>query len=235
MSFAKSVLSRAIAIIVYLRVPIAFVAGIVVGIFLAASGLLAPIPERSDAKPWGEFPVAAQVELLDDGREVKLLENFVYLDPRGRAWVAEKELRVDGASIPQMFWTVTGGPFEGLYRNASIVHDAGCKGMTDPWQDVHRMFYEACRCGGVPESQAKTLYAAVYHFGPRWTLRKVTEQMVRTGSGGHEEVVTITRNVAEPAPAIETPSREVVDRIKAFIETESPSLHEIESLDFGTR
>ena len=45
----------------------------------------------------------------------------------------------------------TGGPLDGPYRNASIVHDVACVSMTDPWDDVHFMFYEACRCGGVPE------------------------------------------------------------------------------------
>ena len=30
------------------------------------------------------------------------------------------------------------------------------------------MYYEACRCGGVGKIKAKLMYAAVYHFGPRW-------------------------------------------------------------------
>jgi hypothetical protein len=32
------------------------------------------------------------------------------------------------------------------------------------------MFYEACRCGRVNVVKAKTMYYAVYHFGPRWRL-----------------------------------------------------------------
>ena len=31
--------------------------------------------------------------------------------------------------------------------------------------DVHRMFYGACRAGGVGEQKAKLMYSAVYHFG----------------------------------------------------------------------
>jgi hypothetical protein len=32
------------------------------------------------------------------------------------------------------------------------------------------MYYEACRCGRTNVVQAKTMYYAVYHFGPRWRL-----------------------------------------------------------------
>ena len=38
------------------------------------------------------------------------------------------------------------------------------------WRQVHRMFYEACRCGRTNVVQAKIMYYAVYHFGPRWRL-----------------------------------------------------------------
>jgi hypothetical protein len=34
------------------------------------------------------------------------------------------------------------------------------------------MFYEACRCGGVAVVTAKTMYYAVYHFGPRWRVEE---------------------------------------------------------------
>ena len=77
---------------------------------------------------------------------------------------------MDGASIPQTFWAIVGGPFEGKYRFASIVHDRYCRahgGHT--WQEVHRMFYEACVAGGTDETLAKVMFAAVYHFGPRWS------------------------------------------------------------------
>ena len=48
------------------------------------------------------------------------------------------------------------------------------------------MFYNACLCGGVEPLKAKTLYAAVYHFGPRWELRAIElgEGMPPRGPGG---------------------------------------------------
>ena len=58
-----------------------------------------------------------------------------------------------------------GGPFEGNYRNAAVIHDQFCADSDHglrTWQDVHRMFYFAMRASGVAEVQAKVLYAAVF-------------------------------------------------------------------------
>ena len=69
-----------------------------------------------------------------------------------------------------MFWSIIGGPYEGKYRFASIVHDRYCVdhgGRT--WKEVHRMFHHACLAGGTDPQLAKLMYAAVYHFGPRWS------------------------------------------------------------------
>jgi Protein of unknown function (DUF1353) len=104
-----------------------------------------------------------------DGRTMVLVQNFTYTDPDSNVWIAAKDSPVNGASIPQIFWSFVGGPFEGKYRNASIVHDTEC---TEPykhhWREVHRMFYFASRAGGVGLLRAKVMFAAVYHFGPRW-------------------------------------------------------------------
>src|ERR1041385_4295059 len=50
---------------------------------------------------------------------------------------------IDGASIPQPLWSFMGGPYEGKYLAASVVHDYYCSTRLEPWRDVHRMFYEA--------------------------------------------------------------------------------------------
>lgn len=104
-----------------------------------------------------------------DGRTMVLIEDFVYTDAATTKWTAAKSSKVDGASIPQVFWSLIGGPFEGQYRNASIVHDTECTApYKHRWQDVHEMFYSASRAGGVGWLKAKVMFAAVYHFGPRW-------------------------------------------------------------------
>ena len=121
---------------------------------------------------WGHFVGTVKTEWYDDGRTMKLLDDFGYADAAGNTWKAEKGHEIDGASIPQVFWTFIGGPFEGKYRNASVVHDYECDVKQRPWRAVHRMFYNASRCGGVEETKAKVMYAAVYHFGPRWGAGK---------------------------------------------------------------
>jgi hypothetical protein len=213
---------------------IGFICGVAVTLALIASGLFAPFRPTVANNEWGEFPVPAKVELLDDGRQVKLLEDFVYLDPRGRAWTTSRNTVVDGASIPKAFWTITGGPFEGKYRNASIVHDEACVKMTESWQNVHLMFYEACRCGGVPEYQAKLLYAAVFHFGPKWKFKPLMETRVRIGSDGKEDVITVTKNVADVERWTEDPPDEVRDKLEAFIKGKNPSLADIQSLNLNS-
>lgn len=123
----------------------------------------------SHAEDVGEFLGNPQAEWDPDGRTMLLLQDFIYVDPAGKEWVAPAGSKVDGASIPQMFWWLIGGPFEGRYRNASVVHDTECQEpYKHHWQDVHRMFYWASRAGGVRKVKAKVMFAAVYHFGPRW-------------------------------------------------------------------
>lgn len=135
-------------------------------------------PDSGHAE-YGNFPEPPQTQWLDDGRRMILLRDFSFIEPSGITWkataahkpVQEGDLTIDGASIPPIFWSVIGGPYEGLYRNASIVHDAECTApYKHRWQDVHRMFYRASRAGGTSEKVAKLIFSAVWHFGPRWQL-----------------------------------------------------------------
>jgi lysozyme family protein len=109
-------------------------------------------------------------EWLDNGRDMRLRQDFGYVDAVGRGWPVPAGTVVDGASIPKAFWSLIGGPFEGLYRKPSVVHDYYCEVKTRPWRDTHRIFYDGMLCAGVGGIKAKTMYYAVYRFGPRWTL-----------------------------------------------------------------
>ncbi|HEY1065663.1 MAG TPA: DUF1353 domain-containing protein [Pirellulales bacterium] len=171
---------------------------------------------------WGRFPASPRAELLDDGRTLRLLEDFVYLDPRGRRWLAAKGAEVNGASIPRAFWSVAGGPLDGRYRNASIVHDEGCVQRTAAWQDVHRMFYEACRCGGLPERQAKILYAAVYHFGPRWIVEPEHSPTADDDVSRSESLIGPDRSSAEAG-------HDAREKLERFIAERRPTLAEIDA------
>jgi endonuclease G, mitochondrial len=61
-----------------------------------------------------------------------------------------------------------GGPFDGKYRNASVLHDVAYDQHIRPWEQCDRMFYNAMRCSGVSGVEAKTMYFALYRFGRHW-------------------------------------------------------------------
>jgi hypothetical protein len=207
--------------------------GVLIGFVLAllamAAGWFEPRP-GPQSSTWGSFPAKPKVELEDDGRDLRLLEDFVYIDSRGKVWSAQKDLIVDGASIPRLFWTITGGPLEGEYRNASIVHDAGCDRMTEPWEEVHAMFYEACRCGGVSDNKAKVLYAAVYHFGPRWVVKTVSEVKTVIGPDGKQHQTTVKRHVSNRLQTAE-PNADFLDKLQKFVNEKNPSLEDLRKVD----
>ena len=72
---------------------------------------------------WGYYNGEPVTKWNSDGRTMTLLTELRYTDPQGEVWVAPIGSVVDGASIPRYLWSVMGGPFEGKYRNASVLHD----------------------------------------------------------------------------------------------------------------
>lgn len=187
---------------------------------IAAAGLLAgcatveqPVPPSAGER-WGSYsglPVEARWE--EDGRRMTLLKELRYTDPAAVVWSAPAGARVDGASIPRPLWSLAGGPFEGKYRNASVLHDVAYQEKTRPWQEVDRMFYHAMRASGVNEAKAKTFYYAVYRFAPHWPTpgekRYLAKRAVRP---------------IDPAAA----QRELAE-IERWIETANPTLATLES------
>lgn len=122
---------------------------------------------------WGGFEGACEIELLPDGRKVRVVESFAYMRPNGMRVTVAAGLVCDGASIPRILWPFAGGPFEGRHRLAAITHDylyslgrAGTPLVDRATAD--RIFYEAMRCCGVSAFSARTKYFAVRAFGPRW-------------------------------------------------------------------
>lgn len=168
-------------------------------------------------------PAAARAEFIGkvvvewvDGhagpdREMILLAPFAFRDASGLEWRAPKGTRIDGASIPRVFWTTVGSPFTGDYRRASVVHDYYCQTKERTWQSVHRMFYEAVLAGGVPERQAKVLYAAVYGGGPRWTP-------VAGAEPGQPDFIVVRPDLTEAQ----------MRQLEAWIARENPDLASVE-------
>lgn len=127
------------------------------------------------AESHGQFIDEVKCEwLVEEGpdRNVKLLDDFFYIDPSGKRWPAPKESVVNGASIPWPLWNKwIGPPYVGNYRRASVVHDVACdlrEKVCPSSQIAHRMFYDACLCGGVNKIKAKLMYWAVRTFGKKW-------------------------------------------------------------------
>jgi len=185
------------------------------------------------AADWGRFEGNVLVEWLDDGRRMQLLEDFAYIDPASMRWLAPRRSTIDGASIPRALWALIGGPYEGKYRNASVVHDVECKTHAHRWKDVHRMFYNAMRCGGVQWLKAKIMYGAVYHFGPRWpnpsARLNARHPAVELASFAEEAVPERETFMRDPR----NPQRMKANylRMKAFIEKNpEATLEQIESL-----
>ncbi|MGQ0532890.1 MAG: DUF1353 domain-containing protein [Caulobacteraceae bacterium] len=177
---------------------------------------------------FGAFDGPIDVRFDDNGRKVTLLAPAGFTGPDSIKWPVPAGAVVDGASIPRAFWSVIGGPFEGRYRDASVIHDHYCDRRTRMWKATHRVFYNGMRVRDVGAIQAKIMYYAVYHFGPRWpvpgliTLEnfQITES-VRGAWPTHRAIVEDVedyRNVPEAAAAV------------AAIEATDPSLEEIEAM-----
>ncbi|MEI4197660.1 DUF1353 domain-containing protein [Roseovarius sp. E0-M6] len=156
-------------------------------------------------------------------------EQVDFVDGTGSRWVAHEGIVTDGASIPPVFVSIVGDPTSPEFINAAAVHDAYCgigneegpNYHTAPWHDVHVMFYDALRVGGVPEIKAKVMFAAVWLGGPRWP-------------GGRPETGGALA-FAAPAAVAGTPSfepaeqnpvqmRAAMRRTKAFVEANNPSI-----------
>jgi Protein of unknown function (DUF1353) len=175
---------------------------------------------------FGRFTTSPKLEFVDEGpgkgRDMRLLEDLTYIDPSGGDWTARKGFQTDGASIPQVFWSFVGGPFDGAYRNAAVVHDWYCDKKDKRWQDVHRIFYYASRAAGVGPIKAKILYAAVMFGGPRWGKGKsqcYAQCHTPRGTTEKNGLTVLTPEVSKER------AQEIVD----WVNKEDPSLEDIDA------
>jgi len=126
------------------------------------------IRQAEQTHKWGYYSGFVEARWENDGRNMTLLSELRYTDPNGEIWVAPAGSKVDGASIPRSLWSIMGGPFEGKYRNASVLHDVAYTNHKRPSHDCDRMFYNAMRCSGVSAVEAGTMYYALCRFGHHW-------------------------------------------------------------------
>lgn len=124
---------------------------------------------------FGDFLDRLKGEFIADAKPrplFKVESEFRFKDPNGLLWLTPAGTEVDGASIPQVLWSLIGGPFEGPYISASVIHDYYCKTKERTAHDTHRNFYYGMRAAQVPEWRAKLMHWAVETFGPSWKLEK---------------------------------------------------------------
>jgi hypothetical protein len=179
-----------------------------------------------------QFHGRVVAEFLDDGRTMRLTEPFGYTDPDGGHWNVPAGAVVDGASIPRVFWSFIGGPFEGKYRNASVVHDYYCDRKDRPWRHVHKVFYSAMIEAGVDETLGKLMYYAVYYFGPRWETIETAVVGLECPPGdaaGECKPVVLKQLVTLDLPTIAY-NADSVEHDLSYILSTNPSLEEIETL-----
>lgn len=178
--------------------------------------------------PWGYYIGAVDTRWNPDGRTMTLLNELRYVDPKGDVWVAPAGSVVDGASIPRPLWPFMGGPFEGKYRNASVLHDVSYDQKNRPPAECDHMFYDAMRCSGVSATEAKTMYWALLHFGRHWRfgLKKAKPAKV------HEIAAQVAPSLNTPtsdAPRATAVNPDDVNAVRDWIRKNDPSIDQIES------
>ena len=172
--------------------------------------------------PWGYYTGAPETRWNSDGRSMTLLRELRYIDPQGTVWIAPAGSIVDGASIPRSLWPFMGGPFEGKYRNASVLHDVSYTDRNRPPKDCDRMFYNAMRCSGVSALEAKTMYYALLRFGWHWDFAIKRAKPVKIG-----RKLVARAESAEPATA---ESEHEIQGAEDWIRKSDPSVQQLEQM-----
>jgi hypothetical protein len=191
-------------------------------ILTACGGHREPVWLQGATRPgnkYGSYSSYPETRWNADGRSMTLLNELRYTDPHGVVWIAPAGSEVDGASIPRTLWTFMGGPFEGKYRNASVLHDVAYEKQDRPWQDVDRMFYNAMRCSGVGAVEAGTMYYSLLKFGHHWKVEIRKAKRVKPSDRAR-----IEPEVARAIPVNEND----IEQTRDWIRSAEPSPEEIE-------
>jgi uncharacterized protein DUF1353 len=173
---------------------------------------------------WGYYSGYPETRWDSDGRSMTLLNELRYTDPAGLTWIAPAGSKVDGASIPKSLWSFMGGPFEGKYRNASVLHDVAYEQKKRPAQDVDRMFYNAMRCSGVSAVEAKTMYYSLVRFGHHWRFQIKRAKRVKPSDLEAQAEAASAEQYPKAAPA----DPNDIQGARDWIRGNDPSLDEID-------
>lgn len=182
-------------------------------------------------------------ELPDSAFKVLVDDDLTFVDAADERWTAPLGTWTDGASVPRLALGVTDGRFEKMFLKAAVVHDAYCQTENEdrrppyrsrPWQEVHRMFHDACIAGGTPRMRARLMYSAVSWFGPRWDdptaeARQVPPDLAQVGFAGTKQWI----ETAEPGLAeIEADVADREGEIMGIYRLQAAALTAIQGRDY---
>lgn len=104
------------------------------------------------------------------GRTKLLAEDLYFVDSESFVWKAGKGDLTDGATIPDLLKPFIGESFEADFLPAAVIHDhyTNRAHRVRSWRDTARVFFQAMLANNVNIVKAKTMYFAVYAFGPHW-------------------------------------------------------------------
>jgi len=214
-------------------------------------------PPAATAKVSCEGPMARQCKFINSpvklsSRPLRLPDGpypffrtkntLEFVNAEGKVWIAPAGILTDGASIPPMFVAFIGSPRSREFLNAATVHDSYCAESnkngpyyhTAPWQDVHRMLYDALLVSGTSPIKAKIMYAAVYLGGPRWKgVRTPPRRKAGMEAHGGQTVIApagYRRQSDVPLPRLFSKDQLIAafKRAKAHIEANNPSINALD-------
>ncbi len=160
----------------------------------------------------------------DTFRDIKLIDPFGFVDSKGQHWDVPAGYVSNGASIPPTLWPVVGGPLDGPYRDAAVIHDYYCEAQVRTDDDTHRMFYEAAVARGTSENIASTMYMGIIFGGPRWQVKPKKAGFFIGGAQAQTPPKVDPGLVNKQA----TPEQlKAAEEMKAWIIREKPTLEQI--------
>ena len=94
-------------------------------------------------------------------RQFKLLCDFAYETIGGITITVPKDFVSDGASIPRIFWSLIGSPWDSEYGYAAVIHDYGYATQRYSRKYVDDIFLEGMTEKNVPLLKRRIMYRAV--------------------------------------------------------------------------
>ncbi|WP_080684209.1 DUF1353 domain-containing protein [Pseudomonas chlororaphis] len=175
-------------------------------------------------------------------RKCQLGSMLTFKSPDGLVWQTDtwksgnlESGTTDGASIPKWAQPIIGDAYDSSFLKAAIVHDHYCykENQVRSWFKTHRMFYYALIDLGIEKTKAKTMYFAVFTFGPHWRNlvpgEKCGENCIKTitpfgrisedSQLNWESSITTTQNFKA---AVEADPSMSLDEIEAYARTAKP-------------